>query len=109
MLEVQRDRGVKMYRLAGDSIQNVYTLSIDNMDRKPHTYDIHVAGDFAFEVQGYKAPPLDVGEILNVPIRIAVKSSELKGEKNNIVITLTARDNPAIKVSRSTIFIGPAR
>lgn len=108
LVEVQRDRGIKMYRVVGDTIQNVYTITIDNMDRTEHVYDIQVNGDLPFEIQGYKAPPLAVGEILNVPVRIAVKRSALKNEKNEITITLVARDNPAIKASHGTIFIGPA-
>ena len=106
-VDVQRDRGMQMYRVVDDNIQNVYTLSINNMDRQDHVYDIHVSGKFAFEVQGYKAPPLEEGEILNVPVRVVVKRSELKGEKNTITITLVARDHPEIQASHDAIFIGP--
>lgn len=106
-LDMQRDRGMQMYRVVDGNIQNVYTLSINNMDRKSHVYDIHVSGDFAYEVQGYKAPPVDEGEILKVPIRVVVSRSELKGEKNTISITLVARDNPEIKASHDAVFIGP--
>jgi hypothetical protein len=44
-----------------------------------------------------------------VPIRVAVKRALLSGEKNNITITLVARENSAISASRRTTFIGPAR
>lgn len=108
IIEVLRDRGAKMYRLVDDNIQNVYTIKIENMDRQQHVYDIYVDGDFPFEVQGYKAPPLVEGEILTVPVRVAVKRSVLIGEKNNITFRLVARDNPDIKASHSTTFIGPA-
>jgi hypothetical protein len=43
-----------------------------------------------------------------VAVRLAVKKAELKGEKNNVTFTLTARDNPTIKVSHTTTFIGPS-
>ena len=107
MVDVQRDRGLKMYRVVDDNIQNVYTIKIENMDRKAHTYDIRVQGDFPFSVQGYKAPPLAEGEILTVPIRVVVKRDELVGEKNHITITLTARENSDIHASHRTTFIGP--
>ena len=107
IIEVLRDRGVKMYRVVDDNIQNVYTIKIENMDRKQHIYDIRVDGDFPFEVQGYKAPPLADGEILTVPVRVVVKREVLRGEKNNITITLVARDDLAIKASHRTTFIGP--
>ena len=108
VIDVIRDRGMQMYRMNSETITNVYTLKIDNMDRKPHVYDVEVTGDYHFEVQGYKAPPLADGEILTVAVRVVVKRSELKGEKNNIIFTLTARDNPGIKVSHTTTFIGPS-
>lgn len=108
VVDVIRDRGIQMYRINGDDITNVYTVKIDNMDRQEHVYDIHVSGDFNFQVQGYKAPPLKDGEILTVPVRVAVKRSELKGEKNDVTFTLVARDNPKIKVSHTSTFIGPS-
>ncbi|HWV15810.1 MAG TPA: cytochrome c oxidase accessory protein CcoG [Cellvibrio sp.] len=109
IVDVQRDRGIQMYRVVGENIQNVYTISINNMDRHAHTYDIRVEGDFSFTVQGYKAPPLEEGEILKVPVRVQVKRSELQGEKNTITVTLIARDNPEISASHKTVFIGPGK
>ncbi len=108
-VEVLRDRGAKMYRVVDDNIQNVYTIKIENMDRAHHIYDIRVDGDFPFEVQGYKAPPLMEGEILSVPVRVSVKRTALTGEKNDITFTLVARDNPEINASHNTTFIGPTR
>lgn len=109
IVDVQRDRGMQMYRVVGEDIQNVYSINISNMDRQQHIYDIQVAGEFAFRVQGYKAPPVEEGEVLKVPVRVAVKRSELSGEKNIISITLIARENPEIKASHNAVFIGPAR
>jgi cytochrome c oxidase accessory protein FixG len=109
IFEVQRDRGAQMYRVVGHDIQNVYTITIENMDRKPHVYDVSVEGDFAFEIQGYKSPLLAEGEILKVPVRVSVKRSELKGETNTININLVARDDSSIKALHSTTFIGPVR
>lgn len=108
IVDVIRDRGIQMYRVKGDTIQNVYTIKIDNMDTRTHVYDIHVTGDFQFTIEGYDALPLDAGEIFAVPVRVAVKRSELKGEKNTITFVLEAHDDPKIKVSHSTTFIGPS-
>lgn len=107
--DVTRDRGMQMYRVKGDVIQNVYTIKIENMDTTAHEYDLQVKGDFDFKIEGYKAPPISDGEIFTVPLRVNVKRSELKGEKNTIYFTLTARDNPDITVSQRTTFIGPSK
>ena len=106
-LEAQRDRGVRMYREVEDTIQNVYTLKISNMDRRTHTYDLEVEGDFPFVIQGYKPVPALEGEVLTVPVRIAVKSSELTATKSEIRFRVRARENPELTAVNTTTFIGP--
>jgi cytochrome c oxidase accessory protein FixG len=106
-LEAQRDRGVRMYRVVEDSIQNVYTLKISNMDRATHTYDVEVEGDYEFDVQGYKSIPAVEGEVLTIPVRVSVKKSELKSKKSEIRFRVRARENPEIAATNTTTFIGP--
>lgn len=106
-LEAQRDRGVRMYREVEDTIQNVYTLKISNMDRKTHTYDLEVEGDFPFVIEGYKVIPAVEGEVLTVPVRIAVKTNELTKTKSEIRFRVRARENPEITATNTTTFIGP--
>ncbi|MFO1390239.1 cytochrome c oxidase accessory protein CcoG [Cellvibrio sp.] len=109
VVEVIRDRGTQMYKIVDGNVSNVYTIKIENLDRKTHVYDVTVNGDFTFDVQGYKAPPVLEGEILNLPIRVVTKRSELKGEKNTITFKVVARENPDVLVLRSTTFIGPSK
>jgi len=105
--EVLRDRGARMYRVAGEDIQNVYTLKINNMDRGSHIYDVSVSGDYPFEIQGYRALPVEEGEIFAIPIRVVVPRSELKEVKTTITLQVQARDNPEVRAQHSTSFIGP--
>lgn len=106
-LEAQRDRGVRMYREVEDTIQNVYTLKISNMDRSTHIYDVEVEGDYDFDVQGYKSIPAIEGEVLTIPVRVSVKKSELKSKKSEIHFRVRARENPEITATNTTTFIGP--
>ena len=109
LVEVMRDRGTQMYRISDGNVSNVYTLKIENLDRQTHVYDVSVSGAYAFEVQGYKAPPILEGEIITLPVRVVVKRSELKGEKNTITFKVVARETPEVVVSHSTTFIGPSK
>lgn len=106
-LEVLRDRGVRMYRVAGQDIQNVYTIKINNMDREAHVYDIKVSGDYPFELQGYRPMEIQEGELLTIPVRVAVKRSELKDVQTEVTIIVQARDNPELTAEHTTSFIGP--
>lgn len=109
VVEIIRDRGTQMYRITDGEVSNVYNLKLENLDRKTHVYDVSVSGDFTFEIRGYKAPPVLEGEILNIPVRVITKRSELKGEKNTITFKVVARENPEVVVLRSTSFIGPTK
>nr|WP_229837569.1 cytochrome c oxidase accessory protein CcoG [Cellvibrio zantedeschiae] len=109
LVEVIRDRGTQMYRITDGNVSNVYNLKLENLDRKTHVYDVSVSGNYEFEIQGYKAPPVTEGEIINLPVRVVTKRSELKGEKNTITFKVVARENPEVVVSRSTTFIGPSK
>jgi hypothetical protein len=96
-----------MYRVVEDTIQNVYTLKISNMDRNTHIYDIEVEGDYQFVIQGYKPIPAIEGEVLTIPVRVAVKKSELKSKKSELQFRVRARENPEITATNNTTFIGP--
>lgn len=106
-LEVLRDRGVRMYRISGKDVQNVYTLKINNMDNKPHRYDITLNGDFAFQLQGYRPLEVESGELLTIPVRVAVSRDELNEVKSVVEFTLTAQDNPTLTTTNDSSFIGP--
>ena len=106
-LEAQRDRGVRMYRVVGHEIQNVYTIKISNMDRSTHTYDLEVEGDYPFAIEGYRAMPALEGEVLTVPVRVTIPKSELKTRKSEIRFRVRARENPDLVAINTTTFIGP--
>ncbi len=106
-LEAQRDRGVRMYRVVGSDIQNVYTIKISNMDRSTHTYDLEVEGDYPFVIEGYRAMPALEGEVLTVPVRVTIPKSELKTRKSEIRFRVRARENPELTAINTTTFIGP--
>lgn len=106
-IEALRDRGVTMYRVSGDTIQNVYTIKINNMDRQTHTYDLSVEGDFDFTIEGYKHMEALEGEVLTMPVRVVVKKSELTKKKTEIRFRVRAQSNPDITASHTTTFIGP--
>ncbi|ACE85750.1 cytochrome c oxidase accessory protein CcoG [Cellvibrio japonicus] len=106
-VEAQRDRGVQMYRVAGDRIINVYTLKISNMDRQTHVYDVTIEGPHKFGIDGYRPIPVVEGEVLVVPVRVEVKKADLKKKKTEIRIRARARDNAEITAFHETTFIGP--
>ncbi|MGD8174691.1 cytochrome c oxidase accessory protein CcoG [Marinimicrobium sp. ARAG 43.8] len=106
-LDVLRDRGTRMYRISGPEVENVYTLKINNKDRETHIYDVTVSGDYPFELEGYRPLPVEEGEILTIPVRVAVPRSDLDTVKAAITLRVQAREKPEIFTEHSTTFIGP--
>ncbi len=106
-VDVIRDRGTRMYRIADDAVQNVYTLKISNKDRKMHRYHVAVEGEYPFKVERYRALAVEEGEVLSVPLRISVPRAEFTREKTQINVSVTAEDDTSIHATEETNFIGP--
>ena len=106
-VDVIRDRGAKMYREIGSSIENVYTVKINNMDREPHTYHINVTGAGDFKIKGYRPMLLDEGEVFTIPLRVSVPKDQLSSSKNKIYFTVSANGDERISATEEASFIGP--
>lgn len=110
-VDVVRDRGARLYRLDGADVQNVYTVKINNMDQKNHTYTIKVvtetgeAGDF--RILYNPVAKAKSGEVLSVPLRVAIARSALQQEKQTLRFVVMSQDNPSIQAEEATIFVGP--
>lgn len=108
-VDVIRDRGARMYRVMGPEVQNVYTVKINNMDNRAHTYTINVEGDYPFEIKNYHSTLIEAGEVFSIPLRIAVDRKKLEGEKNTIKFFVQANDDDKIKAEETSIFMGPSK
>ncbi len=106
-LDVDRDRGTRMYRVQGDTIENVYTLKVHNMDSQAHEFKLIVEGPHPFTIKRYKAVPIEKNEIFTFPVRISAKKSDLQTVKTTVTFTIQSTSNNAIIASESTTFIAP--
>ncbi len=59
-------------------------------------------------LEGYRAMPVSEGEVLTLPVRVAVPRDALDTVKTSVTIRVQARDNPDIHTEHTTTFIGPA-
>lgn len=108
-LDVVRDRGVRLYRLSGSEVQNVYTVKINNMDARPHSFELAARGEVDFNIDGYRPVEVQAGEVFTLPVRVSVARSELPAAKAAIEFTLTAVDEPSLQTREQSVFIGPDR
>ena len=108
-VDVLRDRGARLYRLSGGTVQNVYTLKINNMDRLDHTYHVKLQGDLPYKLKSYRPSLVEAGEVFTLPLRVAVDKNAVHGEKSHITFIVTAADKPELSAQEDNIFIGPSR
>lgn len=106
-VDVNRDRGARLYKVQGDKVENVYMLKVHNMDRQTHEFDLKVEGPHVFKIKRYRAVPIEKNEIFSFPVRIVVDRSELKSAKTSVTFTITSKDDDKVSAKETSVFIGP--
>jgi polyferredoxin len=106
-VDVDRDRGARLYKIQGNNVENIYMLKVHNMDRQAHEFDLKVEGDYAFKIKRYRAVPIEKNEIYSFPVRIVVDKSELLSIKTSLTFTITAKSDDKIFAKEKSVFIGP--
>jgi cytochrome c oxidase accessory protein FixG len=107
ILDVIRDRNALYREVHGDRIENIYSLKVINLDNAPHTYSLLVSGIDQLQVATPTgAIQVPAGTVSNVITRLEAPAAAVGGVRQ-ITITLSALDNPAIRVSEKARFIGP--
>ncbi|MGH1439691.1 MAG: cytochrome c oxidase accessory protein CcoG [Cellvibrionaceae bacterium] len=106
-LDVDRDRGSRMFRLQADKVENVYTLKVHNMDRVEHEFNLEVDGPYPFTIKRYRPVPIEKNEIFSFPVRISVDKKYLEAVKTNITFTITSTIDETVVAQESSTFIGP--
>ncbi len=106
-VDVIRDRGARLFRVAGPDIQNVYTMKINNMDRSPHEYSIVVENDPRFVIRKLRPFTVDAGETFTIPIRVSAAKKALDSEKTKIRFLVQSKNDENLSATENTIFVGP--
>ncbi len=107
-LDVLRDRNVLYRTVEMGLVSNVYELKILNKDQREHVYRLSVSGLEGLELisdrSEYRVAP---GEVLSVPLSLQIDPFELRSPSSEVVFTLEAIDDPALRVETSARFLGP--
>jgi len=107
-VDILRDRTRLFNETDEGLIENTYSLQIINKDEQNHHYIITVSG-----IDGMKmiiksdTVQIKSGEVLDVPLRLQIDPYDLKKRSAEILMTVTAVDNPDIQIIEPTRFLGP--
>ena len=106
-LDVIRDRNSLFRETEGDSIENVYTLKIINMDEHPHEYTVDAQGIPGLRVRFDEALRVGPGEVREVAARVRVSEHALHKRSTAITFHVQALDNPRLDAVEDARFMGP--
>lgn len=105
-VDVVRDRGVNLFRVRDNHIENVYMVKLNNMSNAPMTVTLGVSGAEDYQLKGRKEVYLEVGEVFSVPVRLILKREGIKASTQTATIEARAEDLGYF-ASQAVSFLGP--
>jgi polyferredoxin len=109
-IDVVRDRN-QLYRETNDGrIENVYTISILNMDEQAHSFRITTSGMTGVDVLTEQNPvPVDAGAVGKVVVRLSAAPESIPARKTMVTFHVESTTSPALADDEESRFIGPER
>jgi polyferredoxin len=104
---VIRDRGAMGREVDDGMIENVYRLQVMNTAERAHLYRIEVDGITSAAIADEDVVELDAASTRAVPVRVRVNPGRAAGGSHPIRFTLTALDDPLLRVCEKAVFIIP--
>ncbi|UTW45341.1 cytochrome c oxidase accessory protein CcoG [bacterium SCSIO 12696] len=106
-VNVQRDRNA-LFRFTSEGLlENAYTLKINNMDTLDRSYRITVEGGLPYEIKGDQEVLVEEGEVRHVLVKLRLDPTLLQTPNADLAFTVEALDDPNIRDSQESRFIGP--
>jgi len=106
--DVTRDRGQLYQQTNNGLIENVYTLSILNMDQVSQHYRISLQGLEGAELKGKTDVEIASGKQIDVLLRVQIDPASLTEMNTPVAFVISSWDK-ASSVIEETRFIGPGR
>ncbi|VVN76881.1 hypothetical protein PS685_05344 [Pseudomonas fluorescens] len=105
-LDVSKDRGLFRENSQGQ-IENIYSLKIINKTQEPQHYRVSLQDGEAFQLQGKTELTLAPGEIVDVPVSVALLAERPKSSSQTIEFVVTDTDEPSVRSVAKSRFVAP--
>ena len=106
-MTVIRDRSQLYTEIAGDSIENVYTLSILNMDEEMHSYRLRLEGLPDASIIGDTELLLNAGEVRSLPLRVRAPKDSFDRPSSAFEFVIESDDGAALSDRAESRFLVP--
>ncbi|QIB64502.1 cytochrome c oxidase accessory protein CcoG [Kineobactrum salinum] len=106
-LTVIRDRSELYVETADGQIENIYTLSLVNMDESVHEFELSVSGIADATLIGERLHRLDGGEVRSITLRVQAAPEQLSKPSTAIEFQARATDAESLRTVSESRFMRP--
>ncbi|QYF92702.1 cytochrome c oxidase accessory protein CcoG [Massilia sp. PAMC28688] len=106
-VDVIRDRGSMGRELDEGRIENVYRLQVMNTAEQAHRFRVSVGGLAGIAVDGEAHTSIEGAATRAIAVRVQAPKGDLKSGSHPIQFTVSALDDPALRVVEDAVFIIP--
>lgn len=105
-LDVTKDRGLFRENALGQ-IENIYSLKIINKTQERQQYKVALVDGEGFELQGKTELSLAPGEIIDLPVSVALLQERAQSSSQGISFKVSDSDEPSIQAVAASRFVAP--
>ncbi|KIH83600.1 4Fe-4S ferredoxin, iron-sulfur binding [Pseudomonas batumici] len=105
-LDVSKDRGLFRENSLGQ-IENIYSLKIINKTQQRQRYRLELVDSDGFQLQGKTELSLAAGEIVDLPVSVALVTDKPKSSSQAVSFKVVDSDEPGIYSVAKSRFVAP--
>lgn len=105
-LDIHKDRSMYRENSVGQ-IENIYRLKIINKSQTTQHYLVSVSSDAQLKLNEHPVITVAAGEMLDVPVSVAMLSARAPSTSEPLTFELVAVDDKSIHVSADSTFVSP--
>ncbi|MDD2052151.1 cytochrome c oxidase accessory protein CcoG [Pseudomonas putida] len=105
-LDVSKDRGLFRENSLGQ-IENIYSLKVINKTQLRQDYRLELVDGEGFQLQGKTELSLAPGEIVDLPVSVAMLDDQPKSSSQELAFKVVDSDEPAIYAVAKSRFVAP--
>ena len=105
-LDVSKDRGLFRENSHGQ-IENIYSLKVINKTQQRQDYRLSLVDGEGFQLQGKTELSLAPGEILDVPVSVAMTTDKPASSSQTLSFKVSDSDEPQVYSVAKSRFVAP--
>jgi polyferredoxin len=105
-LDVTKDRGLFRENAQGQ-IENIYSLKVINKTQQHQTYNLSLVDGDGFQLQGKTELSLAPGEIVDVPVSVAMITERPASSSQTLSFKIADSDEPEVYSVAKSRFVAP--